>query len=41
MQSKRAVVNADDPHFASITEGLDIPLTTFGIREKADFSQTI
>lgn len=38
LQSKRAVVNADDPHFASITEGLDIPLTTFGIREKADFS---
>ena len=32
LQSKRAVVNADDPHFASITEGLDIPLTTFGIR---------
>lgn len=38
LQSKRAVVNADDPHFAGITDGLDIPLTTFGIREKADFS---
>ena len=37
LQSKRAVVNADDPHFAGITDGLDIPLTTFGIREKADF----
>ena len=37
LQSKRAVVNADDPHCAGITEGLDIPLTTFGVREKADF----
>lgn len=38
LHSKRAVVNADDPHFDAITEGLTIPITTFGIREKADFS---
>lgn len=37
-QAKRAVVNADDPYFAQITEGLAIPLTTFGVRENADFS---
>lgn len=37
LQAKRAIVNADDPHFTSITQGLNIPLTTFGVREKADF----
>ncbi len=37
MQSKNAIVNADEAHFEAITEGLSIPLTTFGIREKADF----
>lgn len=37
MQSKTAIVNADDPHFEAITEGLKIPLATFGVREKADF----
>ncbi len=37
-QSRMAVVNADDPHAAAITEGLSIPVVTFGVREKADFS---
>lgn len=37
LQSKTAIVNADDPHFEAITEDLEIPLATFGIREKADF----
>lgn len=36
--SKKAVINADDQYFAKISEGLKIPITTFGIREKADFS---
>ncbi len=36
-QSKRAVLNADDPHFEDMAEGLAIPVTTFGVREQADF----
>ncbi|HWQ58561.1 MAG TPA: UDP-N-acetylmuramoyl-L-alanyl-D-glutamate--2,6-diaminopimelate ligase [Clostridia bacterium] len=37
-QAHRAVLNADDPYFARMAEGLSIPVTTFGIRENADFS---
>lgn len=39
-QSHRAVVNADDPHFDMIVKDIGIPVTTFGIRENADFSAT-
>ncbi len=39
-QARAAVVNVDDPHYAAITEGLSIPITTFGVREEADFSAT-
>lgn len=37
-QSDEAVVNRDDPHFAAITEGIGIPVTTFGVRERADYT---
>lgn len=36
-QSARAVLNADDPCFAKMAEGLTIPVKTFGVRERADF----
>ncbi len=36
--SKHGVVNADDPHAAAIMKGLTIPVTTFGVRERADVS---
>lgn len=36
LQSKYAVVNADDQHTAAIMQGIDLPVTTFGIREEAD-----
>jgi UDP-N-acetylmuramoyl-L-alanyl-D-glutamate--2,6-diaminopimelate ligase len=39
-QSHKAVLNADDPYFSHMSEGLAIPVTTFGIRENADFSAT-
>lgn len=35
LQSRRMVVNADDTHVLEITKGIDIPCTTFGIRENA------
>ncbi len=37
-QSRAAVLNADDPYFRRMAEGLTIPVTTFGIRESADVS---
>lgn len=37
-QSRQAVINADDPHSAALMEGLTLPVTTFGIREKTDIS---
>ncbi|MEG1547555.1 MAG: UDP-N-acetylmuramoyl-L-alanyl-D-glutamate--2,6-diaminopimelate ligase [Clostridia bacterium] len=39
-QSKEAVINADDPYAAEMTNGIDINTTTFGIRENADISAT-
>lgn len=35
-QCKHAVINIDDSHAADIVKGLDLPVTTFGIREQAD-----
>lgn len=35
-QSRMAVINKDDPYADRMMEGLDIPVMTFGIREKAD-----
>jgi len=35
-QSRRAVVNIDDPYAGKLLEGLTLPVTTFGIRERAD-----
>ena len=35
-QSRMAVINKDDPYADRMMEGLDIPIMTFGIREKAD-----
>ena len=35
-QSRMAVINKDDPYANRMMEGLDIPVMTFGIREKAD-----
>ncbi len=37
-QSKKAVINLDDPHAAELMEGLDMPTITFGIREQADIT---
>ena len=37
-QAHHAVLNADDPYFARMADGLSIPITTFGVRENADFS---
>lgn len=39
-QSKRAVINLDDPHAQDMTRGLQLPVTTFGIRSKADITAT-
>lgn len=39
-QCKRAVVNLDDPRSHDMTEGLNIPVTSFGIRSKADITAT-
>ena len=35
-QSKKAVVNIDDPYAADMVKGLDIPVLTIGVREQAD-----
>jgi len=35
-QSRRAVINRDDQYAGAIAEGLDIPISTFGVREQAD-----
>lgn len=37
-QSKKAVLNIDDPYAVKIGEELDIPVLTVGIREKADIT---
>ena len=37
---KIAVLNADDPHVAGLTEGTEIPAVTFGIRTRADVTAT-
>ncbi len=37
-QCKQAVINIDDPHAGALMDGLTLPITTFGIREKADVS---
>ena len=39
-QSRHAVVNVDDPYAKEMMEGLNIPITTFGIRERADVYAT-
>lgn len=36
--TKKAVVNIDDPYADRIMEGLDIPITTFGVRTDADIT---
>ena len=38
--SKQAVINADDPYAERMMEGLTIPITTFGVRDRADISAT-
>ncbi len=38
--SGRAVVNVDDPYASRIMDGLKIPITTFGVRDRADISAT-
>ena len=35
-QSKHGVFNIDDPYASVIMEGLALPVTTFGVRERAD-----
>jgi len=35
-QSKAAVINLDDPYAGRFMDGLTIPVTTFGVRERAD-----
>ncbi|MEG1524909.1 MAG: UDP-N-acetylmuramoyl-L-alanyl-D-glutamate--2,6-diaminopimelate ligase [Clostridia bacterium] len=40
LSSKKAVVNVDDPYSDRIMDGLDIPITTFGVRDRADISAT-
>lgn len=39
-QSKKAVINADDPKSSFMVEGIDIPTLRFGVRERADISAT-
>lgn len=36
--SKQAIINADDPYSGRISEGLPCPVTTFGVRDKADIA---
>ncbi len=38
LNSKKAVVNVDDPYADRIMEGLTIPILTFGVRDRADIS---
>lgn len=38
LNAKRAVVNVDDPYSDRIMEGLTIPISTFGVRDRADIS---
>ncbi|MDP3447600.1 MAG: UDP-N-acetylmuramoyl-L-alanyl-D-glutamate--2,6-diaminopimelate ligase, partial [Eubacteriales bacterium] len=40
LNSKKAVVNVDDPYSGRIMEGLTIPILTFGVRDRADISAT-
>ena len=40
LNSKKAVVNVDDAYAARIMDGLTIPITTFGVRDRADISAT-
>ena len=40
LNSKKAVVNVDDPYSSRIMEGLTIPILTFGVRDRADISAT-
>jgi UDP-N-acetylmuramoyl-L-alanyl-D-glutamate--2,6-diaminopimelate ligase len=40
LNSKKAVVNVDDPYSSRIMEGLSIPILTFGVRDRADISAT-
>ena len=40
LNSNRAVVNVDDSYANRIMEGLTIPITTFGVRDRADISAT-
>lgn len=35
-QSKHGVINIDDPYAGKLLDGLTLPITTFGIRERAD-----
>ncbi|MDL2217856.1 UDP-N-acetylmuramoyl-L-alanyl-D-glutamate--2,6-diaminopimelate ligase [Christensenellaceae bacterium OttesenSCG-928-M15] len=37
---RHAVINVDDPYANAIMEGLTMPVTTFGIRERADIYAT-
>lgn len=36
--AKKAVVNVDDPYADRIMSGLSIPITTFGVRDRADIA---
>ncbi len=38
--SRKAVVNVDDPYAGRMTEGLTIPILTFGVRDRADITAT-
>ncbi len=38
LNAKKAVVNVDDPYAPRIMEGLNIPILTFAVRERADIS---
>ena len=38
LNAKKAVVNVDDPYADRIMSGLSIPITTFGVRDRADIA---
>jgi UDP-N-acetylmuramoyl-L-alanyl-D-glutamate--2,6-diaminopimelate ligase len=40
LNSKKAVINVDDPYSGRMMEGLAIPIMTFGVRDRADISAT-
>lgn len=40
LNSKKAVINVDDPYSGRMMEGLAIPFMTFGVRDRADISAT-